>query len=116
MANRITLSASRATSRAAGLRSHPYFILILIAFLTFRLAMPFVFRSGSYFVEQAPDIGDYLRWGTLADSPLYPFVNYWAEYPPLFPWSLIGLYRISTLLPAWQFDQRLWFAIVMQTA
>ena len=27
---------------------------------------------------------------------------------------MIGLYRLSTLLPAWKFDQRLWLAIVLQ--
>ena len=95
-------------------RTHQSFFIILILFVTFRLAMPFVFRSGSYFAEQAPDIGDYLRWGSLADSGLYPFVNYWSEYPPLFGWIKIGLYRLSTLLPAWKFDQRLWLAIVLQ--
>jgi hypothetical protein len=98
------------------LRRHQSLLLILVVFVTFRLAMPFVFRSGSYFVEQAPDIGDYLRWGALADSGLYPFVHYWSEYPPLFGWSMIGLYRLSTLLPAWGFDQRLWLAVILQIA
>src|SRR5512135_1117145 len=97
-------------------RAHQSFLIILVLFVTFRLAMPFVFRSGSYFVEQAPDIGDYLRWGALADSGLYPFVHYWSEYPPLFGWIMIGLYRLSTLLPAWKFDQRLWLAVVLQIA
>jgi hypothetical protein len=97
------------------LRANQSFLLVLIVFLTFRLLLPFVFRNGSYFVEQAPDIGDYLRWGMLADSHLYPFINYWSEYPPLFAWSLIALYRLSTLLPA-PIDQRLWFSIVMQLA
>jgi hypothetical protein len=83
------------------LRRHQSLVLILVIFLTFRLLLPFVFRNGSYFVEQAPDIGDYLRWGMLADSHLYPFVNYWSEYPPLFAWSIIDLYRLSILLPAW---------------
>ena len=98
------------------LRTHQFFLIILILFVTFRLAMPFVFRSGSYFVEQAPDIGDYLRWGALADSGQYPFVHYWSEYPPLFGWMMIGLYRLSTLLPAWKFDQRLWLSVVLQIA
>jgi hypothetical protein len=98
------------------LRTHQTFLIILILFGTFRLAMPFVFRSGSYFVEQAPDIGDYLRWGALADSGQYPFIHYWSEYPPLFGWLMIGLYRLSTLLPAWKFDQRLWLSVVLQIA
>jgi hypothetical protein len=95
------------------IHSYQPFLLVLVVFLTFRLLLPFVFRNGSYFVEQAPDIGDYLRWGMLADSHLYPFINYWSEYPPLFAWSIIGLYRLSLLLPAW-IDQRLWFSIIMQ--
>jgi hypothetical protein len=95
------------------IHTHQPFLLVLVVFLTFRLLLPFVFRNGSYFVEQAPDIGDYLRWGMLADSHLYPFVNYWSEYPPLFAWSIIGLYRLSVLLPAW-IDQRLWFSLIMQ--
>ena len=49
------------------LRQQQPFLLVLVVFLTFRLLLPFVFRNGSYFVEQAPDIGDYLRWGMLAD-------------------------------------------------
>ncbi len=98
---------------SARLHPHQPFLLVLVVFLTFRLLLPLVFRNGSYFVEQAPDIGDYLRWGMLADSHLYPFVNYWSEYPPLFAWSIIGLYRLSILLPA-GIDQRLWFSIIMQ--
>jgi len=118
MANRsslpLTALAHQAPRLERFLSRHLHFTLVLIAFLTFRLLMPFVFRSGSYFVEQAPDIGDYLRWGTLADSGLYPYVHYWSEYPPLFAWSMIGLYRLSTLLPAYQLDQRLWFALITQ--
>lgn len=106
-------STLRFKQYGARLRQHQPFLLMLVVFLTFRLLLPFVFRNGSYFVEQAPDIGDYLRWGMLADSHLYPFVNYWSEYPPLFAWSIIGLYRLSLLLPAW-IDQRLWFSLIMQ--
>jgi hypothetical protein len=109
------MTTSRLTRYASRWRPHQPFLLVLVVFLTFRLLLPFVFRNGSYFVEQAPDIGDYLRWGMLADSHLYPFVNYWSEYPPLFAWSIIGLYRLSILLPAW-IDQRLWFSIIMQLA
>ena len=119
MLNRIAHRASRITHHASRITfyvsRHQHFVLVLIIFLTFRLMLPFVFRNGSYFVEAAPDLRDYLNWGTLADSGLYPFVDYWSEYPPLFAWSVIGLYRLSALLPAW-LDQRLWFSIAMQTA
>jgi glycosyl transferase family 87 len=32
---------------------------------------------------------------SLAERGLYPFVNYWSEYPPLFPMLLVGTQRIA---------------------
>ena len=87
---------------------HQAFLLILAGFLTFRLLLPLGFGS------IGPDIYDYMRWGSLADSGLYPYVHYWSEYPPLFGWSAILIYRISTLVPALPEDARYWFAIVLR--
>jgi hypothetical protein len=33
-------------------------------------------------------------FAALSDWGLYPFVHYWLEYPPLFPWVSVGVYRI----------------------
>src|SRR5512141_1213590 len=97
---------------AARLKSYFYehqaFLLILAGFLTFRLLLPLGFGS------IGPDIYDYMRWGSLADSVLYPYVHYWSEYPPLFGWSAILIYRISTLVPALPEEPRYWFAIVLR--
>jgi len=82
--------------------------LILAGFLTFRLLLPLGFGS------IGPDIYDYMRWGSLADSGLYPYVHYWSEYPPLFGWSAILIYRLSTLVPALPEEPRYWFAIVLR--
>ena len=90
------------------LHAHQAFLLILAGFLTFRLLLPLGFGS------IGPDIYDYMRWGSLADSGLYPYVHYWSEYPPLFGWSAILIYRISTLVPALPEEPRYWFAIVLR--
>src|SRR5512134_3737351 len=99
------MSATRLTSY---LHAHQAFLLILAGFLTFRLLLPLGFGS------IGPDIYDYLRWGSLADSGLYPYVHYWSEYPPLLGWSAILIYRISTLVPALPEDARYWFAMVLR--
>lgn len=31
------------------------------------------------------------------DQGLYPYVHFWVEYPPVYPWLLAGLYRFSAL-------------------
>jgi hypothetical protein len=98
-------TTSRARRLKSTLREHQSFVLIAIAFLTFRLLLPWGFES------VGPDISDYMRWGALSDSHLYPYVNYWSEYPPLLAWLVLGIYRLSTLLPAWPDDPRFWFAL-----
>jgi hypothetical protein len=87
---------------------HQAFLLIVAGFLTFRLLLPLGFGS------IGPDIYDYMRWGSLADSGLYPYVHYWSEYPPLFGWSAILIYRLSTLVPALPEEPRYWFAIILR--
>jgi hypothetical protein len=31
------------------------------------------------------------------DQGLYPYIHFWVEYPPVYPWLLVGLYRFSEL-------------------
>jgi hypothetical protein len=88
---------------------HSPFLTIALAFLILRLLLPIGFST------RGPDISEYLRWGTLADGHLYPFINYWSEYPPLFSWSVLGLYRLSTVLPAWQNDPTFWFTVIFSS-
>jgi hypothetical protein len=90
------------------LRPHRYAFLILGVFLGFRLLLALALSS------VGPDLYDYMRWGSLADSGYYPFVNYWSEYPPLFPWSAILLYRLSTLVPALPENAQFWYALLLR--
>ena len=95
------------TNRTA--KVHQHFILIVVVFLTLRLLLPVGFNSS------APDFNHYQRWGSLADSGLYPYVHYWSEYPPLFSWSVLVLYRLSTLVPSAPEDPQFWFGLVLRT-
>jgi hypothetical protein len=36
-------------------------------------------------------------FAALSDSGFYPFVHYWLEYPPLFPYLSVGVYRLFAL-------------------
>jgi hypothetical protein len=41
-------------------------------------------------------IGDanyYYSLGTQSDAGFFPFLNYWMEYPPIFPLFIVGVYR-----------------------
>ncbi|HLF26546.1 MAG TPA: hypothetical protein VJG32_09425 [Anaerolineae bacterium] len=104
---RFPVSLAQRMAHAAQAQRH--FTLIAIVFLVFRLLMPLGFTS------LGPDVGQYLRWGALADSHLYPYIHYWSEYPPLFSWSAIALYRLSTLAPMWPLDPPFWFGLVLKT-
>lgn len=45
--------------------------------------------------------GDYRYYYELAaysDQGLLPFINYWSEYPPIFPFLSVGIYRLSQWL------------------
>jgi len=37
-------------------------------------------------------------FAALSDSGFYPFIHYWLEYPPLFPYLSVGVYRLLALL------------------
>jgi len=36
-------------------------------------------------------------FAALSDNGFYPFVHYWLEYPPLFPYLSVGVYRLLAL-------------------
>ena len=108
---RIRHYASRFTSYLTHLTQHDLAMLI-VAMLMMRLLSIITLRVGGYIAETGPDSTYHFQLGRLAASGAYPFVDYWVEYPPFFPWLSVLAYRISTLLPSW-IDQRLWFNLVL---
>jgi hypothetical protein len=88
-------------------------LTLVVAVMTLmRLLAIVALRPGGYVAETGPDSAYHFQLGRLAASGAYPYVDYWVEYPPLFPWLSVLAYKIATLMPAW-IDQRFWFNLVL---
>lgn len=67
------------------------FWLILLLAAAFRIPMLFVTEGFDYWFYRA--------LGGLSDLGFYPYLDYWVEYPPVFPWIAVGAYRLTLLFP-----------------
>ena len=85
--------------------------LILVLFVAFRAMTLLAFRPGGQVLDHS-DFYWYREFAQLTRQGYTPYVNLWAPYPPLFPVLMVGLWRISSLLPPWEFPS-LWFALLM---
>ncbi len=90
------------------------FWLQLALFVTFRALTLFLLRPGG-FIRDWSDFDTYFGLAALSDYSLYPFLDFWLEWPPLLPWLSVGAYRLSLLLPPWPDDPRLWFILILGT-
>lgn len=88
------------------------FGLIITLFVTFRLLTLFLLRPGG-FIRDWSDFDTYFGIASLSDYGLWPFLDFWLEWPPLLPWLAAGAYRLSLLLPPWPDDPRLWFILIL---
>jgi len=59
--------------------------LCLIQFLALRIPVLLLLTPHGLF-ERGTDFGAYEQRARLGDQGLYPIIDYWVEYPPLFPW------------------------------
>jgi hypothetical protein len=93
---------------------HQNFILLLLLYTSFRLMTRLLYRPGGLIY----DYSDYFFFRAVAELSnlgYYPFIHYWMEYPPLFPWLNVGIYRLSLLIPLWV-EPRLWFYTLLSLA
>ncbi|MFN8540981.1 MAG: glycosyltransferase 87 family protein [Thermomicrobiales bacterium] len=67
------------------------FWLILLLAVAFRLPILFVTDGFDYWF--------YRSLGELSNLGFYPYLDYWVEYPPVFPWIAVGAYRLTLLFP-----------------
>ena len=67
--------------------------LIVGLFLTFRLSM-LVFWPADQLARWS-DYDYYYRLASWVDEGRFPYVHYWVEYPPLFPYLSLGLYLLT---------------------
>jgi hypothetical protein len=75
---------------------HPFTPLLLL-FVAFRLMMLVTFLP-----EDLTHLGDYPYYYALAqlsDEGRWPFIGYWSEHAPLFPFLSTLIYRLSLLTP-----------------
>ncbi len=110
---RNTQYAIRITHHVSRITHHDLTLIILVMTLARFLAIV-ALRPGGYVAETGPDSAYHFQLGRLAAGGAYPFVDYWTEYPPLFPWLSVLAYRLATLLPSW-IDQRLWFNLALHS-
>jgi len=87
------------------------FWLMLLLFTAFRAMALFAFRPGGLVLDFS-DFYWYREFAQLTRQGYYPYANLWTTYPPLFPYLMIGVWRISTLLPPWEFPN-LWFTLLL---
>ncbi|OQY48383.1 MAG: hypothetical protein B6242_02465 [Anaerolineaceae bacterium 4572_78] len=87
------------------------FLLLLILFMSFRFLTLLQLRPGG-FIRDWSDFDTYLGIASLSDYGLYPFLNFWLEWPPPIAWLIVGCYKLSLLLPMWE-DHRFWFITII---
>ncbi len=88
-------------------RNHDDFLPLFILAASFRLMALLLFRPGGFILDWS-EYYNFLSIARLSDYGLYPFRDFWVEYPPLFPWLFTAIYRLSLLIPPWDI-YRLWF-------
>jgi hypothetical protein len=59
------------------------------------------------------DLRYFLDLARMSDQGLYPYINFWAEYPPVFPWIIIGAYKLSLLVAAGATAERLFYVLLI---
>jgi len=94
---------------------HQDFFLLALLFTSFRFLTLLLFEPGGYILDWSGYYVPGANFVQLSDWGYYPVVHYWMEYPPLFPWLAVLLYRLSLFLPAWR-DPNLWFNLLLGTA
>ncbi|PWH20506.1 MAG: hypothetical protein DDG58_02505 [Ardenticatenia bacterium] len=87
------------------------FWLMLLLFTAFRAMALLAFRPGGLVLDFS-DFYWYREFAQLTRQGYYPYVNLWTTYPPLFPYLMIGVWWVSTLLPPWEFPN-LWFTLLL---
>ena len=92
----------------------PSIAVLIILAIGFRLTALFLLRYGS----SVPDWSDFRYYHDLASlsaQGYFPDVQFWMEYPPLFPWLAVGAYQLSLLIPSW-IHPYFWFDLFLTVA
>ena len=66
--------------------------LLVAAFFALRIVLIFAFDPAAP-DNASPPFEQAYRQATLADQGVYPYLGFWSEYPPAFPWLSTAIYR-----------------------
>ncbi len=91
---------------------HRDFCLLALLFTSFRFLTLLLFEPGGYILDWSGYYVPGASFVELSDWGYYPVVHYWMEYPPLFPWLSVLVYRLSLFLPPWR-DPELWYNLLL---
>ena len=100
-------------SESSKAQGHRPILYVLVTFVAFRLMVLLLMKPGGY-IGTLSDFDIYRLLTSYASQDFYPSVDYWMEYPPLFPWVLVAIYRLSLLLPIWR-APGFWFNTLLST-
>jgi hypothetical protein len=79
---------------------HRDFFLLALLFTSFRLLSLLLFEPGGFILDWSGYYVPGANFVELSDRGYYPVLHYWMEYPPLFPWLSVLVYRFSMLQSA----------------
>lgn len=88
------------------------FGLIFVQFVLLRLGLALLWRPIGLF-ERGSDVGAYEQRARLALQGLQPYLDYWVEYPPVFPWTASGLKLLSVPLGGDEAAFQVLFSLMM---
>ncbi len=73
--------------------------LLVYLFVAFRLTLlivyqPMVIEGVERGITAGGDMAQFYAFAQLSDDGLFPFRDFWSEFPPVWPWLYVGLYRL----------------------
>src|SRR5205085_282731 len=79
---------------------HSAFAQLLALFIVFRALAALFLQPGGFLIQWSPDQLFYHAVASMAGNGLYPYLNYWMEFPPIFPWLIVAAHKLSLLVPS----------------
>jgi hypothetical protein len=91
------------------------FRTLLLLFVALRVQAILFLAPGGNLFTGGIDFRFYRDVAALAFDGAFPWIGYWSEYPPLFPWLVTGVLWLSSFMPAWP-NELTWFQIILGLA
>ncbi|MBN2472337.1 MAG: hypothetical protein JXN59_16550 [Anaerolineae bacterium] len=87
------------STRSGSLSLMRDFRLLIYLFVAFRLTLlivyqPMIIEGVERGIAAGGDMAQFHAFARLSDEGLLPFRDYWSEFPPVWPWLYVGVYRL----------------------